>query len=129
MVFPPTTAPLWSAIGMSRAMNIIAIQTLIGVNRTQVTPAFTIRFIPIRRVGALLKSPAIPGLTESLTDLRPIDKKRKPATSPEDAKRKDAPVPESKVISLGKRVEDEEKPFFEQLLQEGARKLLQAAIE
>src|SRR5260370_30629283 len=39
------------------------------------------------------------------------------------------PVPESKVISLGKRAEDEEKPFFEQLLQEGARKLLQAAIE
>jgi hypothetical protein len=27
------------------------------------------------------------------------------------------------------RAEDEEKPFFEQLLQEGARKLLQAAIE
>jgi len=38
-------------------------------------------------------------------------------------------VPESKLISLGKRAEDEEKPFFEQLLQEGARKLLQAAIE
>jgi putative transposase len=38
-------------------------------------------------------------------------------------------VPENKVISLGKRAEDEEKPFFEQLLQEGARKLLQAAIE
>ena len=38
-------------------------------------------------------------------------------------------MPESKVISLGKRAEDEEKPFFEQLLQEGARKLLQAAIE
>jgi putative transposase len=38
-------------------------------------------------------------------------------------------VPESKVISLDKRAEDEEKPFFEQLLQEGARKLLQAAIE
>ena len=28
-----------------------------------------------------------------------------------------------------KRAEDEEKSFFEQLLQEGARKLLQAAIE
>src|SRR5258705_3039546 len=55
--------------------------------------------------------------------------KRNPAASPEDAKRKDAPVPENKVISLGKRAEDEEKPFFEQLLQEGARKLLQAAIE
>jgi len=38
-------------------------------------------------------------------------------------------VPESKVISLDKRAEDEEKSFFEQLLQEGARKLLQAAIE
>ena len=38
-------------------------------------------------------------------------------------------MPESKVISLDKRAEDEEKPFFEQLLQEGARKLLQAAIE
>jgi putative transposase len=38
-------------------------------------------------------------------------------------------VPESKVISLGKRAEDEEKSFLEQLLQEGARKLLQAAIE
>jgi len=38
-------------------------------------------------------------------------------------------VPESKVISLGKRAEDAEKPFFEQLLQEGARKLLEAAIE
>ena len=38
-------------------------------------------------------------------------------------------MPESKVISLDKRAEDEEKSFFEQLLQEGARKLLQAAIE
>jgi putative transposase len=38
-------------------------------------------------------------------------------------------VPQSKVISLDKRAEDEEKSFFEQLLQEGARKLLQAAIE
>jgi hypothetical protein len=35
----------------------------------------------------------------------------------------------NKVISVSKRAEDEEKPFFEQLLQEGARKLLQAAIE
>jgi putative transposase len=33
------------------------------------------------------------------------------------------------VISLSKRAEKKEKPFFEQLLQEGARKLLQAAIE
>ena len=38
-------------------------------------------------------------------------------------------MPENKVISLDKRAEDEEKSFFEQLLQEGARKLLQAAIE
>ena len=38
-------------------------------------------------------------------------------------------MPETKVISLDKRAEDEEKPFLEQLLQEGARKLLQAAIE
>jgi hypothetical protein len=38
-------------------------------------------------------------------------------------------VPESKVISLSKRAEDEERSFFEQLLREGARKLLQAAIE
>ena len=36
---------------------------------------------------------------------------------------------ENRVISLGKRAEDEEKSFFEQLLQEEARKLLQAAIE
>jgi hypothetical protein len=33
------------------------------------------------------------------------------------------------VISLEERAKDEEKPFLEQLLQEGARKLLQAAIE
>jgi hypothetical protein len=38
-------------------------------------------------------------------------------------------VPESKVISLDKRAEEEEKSFFEQLFQGGARKLLQAAIE
>jgi len=38
-------------------------------------------------------------------------------------------VRENKVISVEKRAEDAEKPFFEQLLQEGARKLLQAAIE
>jgi putative transposase len=36
---------------------------------------------------------------------------------------------ESKVISLGERTQDEEKPFLERLLQEGARKLLEAAIE
>ena len=33
-------------------------------------------------------------------------------------------MPESKVISLDKRAEDKEKSFFEQLLQEGARKLM-----
>ena len=38
-------------------------------------------------------------------------------------------MPESKVVSLDERVKDEAKPFLEQLLQEGARKLLQAAIE
>jgi transposase-like protein len=38
-------------------------------------------------------------------------------------------VPESKVISLEERGKDEGKPFLEQLLQEGGRKLLQAAIE
>jgi putative transposase len=38
-------------------------------------------------------------------------------------------VPECKVISLDERAKDEEKPFLEKLLQEGARKLLQAAIE
>jgi hypothetical protein len=36
-------------------------------------------------------------------------------------------VPESKVISLTERAKDEGKPFLEQLLQEGARKLLEAA--
>ena len=38
-------------------------------------------------------------------------------------------MPENKVVSLNERAKDEEKPFLEQLLQEGARKLLQAAIE
>ena len=38
-------------------------------------------------------------------------------------------MPESKVVSLDERAKDEERPFLEQLLQEGARKLLQAAIE
>jgi hypothetical protein len=33
------------------------------------------------------------------------------------------------LVSLDERAKDEEKPFLEQLLQEGARKLLQAAIE
>jgi hypothetical protein len=51
------------------------------------------------------------------------------AASPETPKRKDAPVLDSKAISLPERVKDEDKPFLEELLQEGARKLLQAAIE
>ena len=34
-------------------------------------------------------------------------------------------MPENKVVSLDERAKDEEKPFLEQLLQEGARKLLQ----
>ena len=38
-------------------------------------------------------------------------------------------MPENKVISLEERAKEEQKPFLEQLLQEGARKLLQAAIE
>ena len=38
-------------------------------------------------------------------------------------------MPENKVISLEERTKDEQKPFLEQLLREGARKLLQAAIE
>ena len=38
-------------------------------------------------------------------------------------------MPESKVISVDERAKDEQKPFLERLLQEGARKLLQAAIE
>ena len=45
------------------------------------------------------------------------------------AKRKDAPVIESKVISLEERAKDEAKSYLEELLSEGARKLLQAAIE
>jgi hypothetical protein len=36
-------------------------------------------------------------------------------------------VPENKVVLLDERAKDEEKPFLEQLLQEGARKLLQAS--
>jgi hypothetical protein len=38
-------------------------------------------------------------------------------------------VPENKVVSLNERAKDEQKSFLEQLLQEGARKLLQAAID
>ena len=36
---------------------------------------------------------------------------------------------ENKVVSLEERAKEEPKPFLEQLLREGARKLLQAAIE
>jgi hypothetical protein len=56
-------------------------------------------------------------------------RERSTAASLEDAKSKDAPVPAIKVASLDERAKDEEIPFLEQLLQEGARKLLQAAIE
>src|SRR5258708_13697746 len=45
------------------------------------------------------------------------------------AKRKDAPVKETKVISLEERAQDEAKSYLEKLLSEGARKLLQRAIE
>ena len=38
-------------------------------------------------------------------------------------------MPENKVVSLEERAKDEQKPFLEQLLREGARKLVQAAIE
>ncbi len=38
-------------------------------------------------------------------------------------------MPENKVVSFDERAKDQEKPFLEQLLQEGARKLLQTAIE
>jgi hypothetical protein len=48
------------------------------------------------------------------------NKKENRRPYPRTPKRKDAPVPESKVISLDKRAEDEEKPFFEQLLKEHA---------
>jgi putative transposase len=56
--------------------------------------------------------------------------KRNKAASLEDAKKERMqPVPENKVVSLEERAKDEQKPFLEQLLREGARKLLQAAIE
>jgi putative transposase len=38
-------------------------------------------------------------------------------------------VSENKLVSLEERAKDEQKPFLQQLLREGARKLLQAAIE
>jgi hypothetical protein len=58
-----------------------------------------------------------------------VRKRNKGGPHSRTPKRKDAPVPENKVVSLDERAKDEEKPFLEQLLQEGARKLLQAAIE
>ena len=58
-----------------------------------------------------------------------IRKKKEGRLTRRRQKRKDAPVPESKVVSLEERAKDEQKPFLEQLLKEGARTLLQAAIE
>jgi putative transposase len=43
-------------------------------------------------------------------------------------KRKDAPVKKTKVISLAERVQDDAKSYLEKLLSDGARKMLQAAI-
>jgi hypothetical protein len=45
------------------------------------------------------------------------------AASLEGGKRKGAAVAENKVLSLDERAKDEEKPFLEQLLQEGASKV------
>jgi len=51
---------------------------------------------------------------EELKKAHPLsNKKETRRPHPRTPKRKDAPVPESKVISLDKRAEDEEKPFFE----------------
>jgi putative transposase len=44
-------------------------------------------------------------------------------------RRKDTPVQEDKAILFEERAKEQDKPFLEQVLQEGARKLLQAAIE
>jgi putative transposase len=66
---------------------------------------------------------------DGIKERRILSMKSEPASSREDAKRKDAPVKESKVISLEERVENEAKSYLEKLLSEGARKLLQAAIE
>jgi hypothetical protein len=52
-----------------------------------------------------------------------VRKRNKGGPHSRTPKRKDAPVPENKVVSLNERAKDEEKPFLEQLLQEGARKL------
>jgi putative transposase len=56
-------------------------------------------------------------------------RQNKPATLPEDAKRKDAPVNKTKVVSLEERAQCEGKSYLDELLREGARKLLQEAIE
>jgi putative transposase len=53
----------------------------------------------------------------------------KQANSLEDAKGKDAPVKETKLISLSERVQDETKSYLEKLLSDGARRLLQVAID
>ena len=57
-------------------------------------------------------------------------RKRNQAASLEDARKERMhPVPQNKLVSLDERAKDEQKSFLEQLLQEGARKLLQTAIE
>src|SRR5260221_14501094 len=53
----------------------------------------------------------------------------RPAASPEEPKKKDAPRMQVNVIPLQERAKVEAKSCLEQLLAEGARKLLQAAIE
>jgi putative transposase len=55
--------------------------------------------------------------------------KKKTAYSLEAPKRKDAPGVENKVISLEERAQDEAKSCLDELLREGARKLLQEGIE
>ena len=63
--------------------------------------------------------------------MHPFNQKKKQGclTRGRQKKKGCTPVPENKVISLEERAKDEQKPFLEQLLREGARKLLQAAIE
>src|SRR3981081_1287233 len=55
--------------------------------------------------------------------------KKKNGVLPRGAERRDAPEVETKVISLAERAKDEGKSYLEELLSEGARKLLQTAIE
>jgi putative transposase len=57
-------------------------------------------------------------------------RKRNQAASLEDARKERMhPVPQNKLVSLDERAKDEQKSLLEQLLQEGARKLLQTAID